>query len=331
MGACEVGLGDCDDDLGCEAAIDEVTRCGDCDTVCIVANGEPACVDNGEGGFECAIAECAEGFKDCNGDVRDGCEVNTLLDVNHCGSCETDCENAGPVSNNADFACAGGSCLFTRCETGFGDCDNNASNGCEVTHRTAEAQNDCRFCGDDCDQNADSAFTQCTPSGCQVGDCRDGFADCNGRASDACEVNLKDAACDAAVAFAGEEVAESTCGVFCGVTTGETLFESTTAFGSKWFQARAKEAPGLCNDDLTHRIELLVPPGHDYDIFVYSDCGATLMGSARTRGDDDEVFVIRVPDGSAQDRSFNYWVEVRWVEGDTCSPYTINFYGRTSC
>lgn len=329
---CEVGLGDCDEDEpGCESEIDIVERCGNCSTVCTTQFGQPSCVPTSDGeNFECGIASCVENHEDCNKVVEDGCEVDILTDPEHCGGCGINCADL-PAGENANSICAGGECLVVGCQPGFGDCDGNPDNGCEITHGVEAAFEDCRFCGDDCGFNSDTAFSECTAAGCQLGACRDGFADCNGRASDACEVNLKDSACDDRVTNVGEEVAESTCGVFCNITTGERLFSSKTGFGSKWFMGRAKEAPGLCNDDLKHRIEVIVPPGHDYDVFVYSDCGATLMTSKRTRGDATEDLTISVRDASTQDRSFNYWVEVRWVEGDTCAPYTVNFYGRTPC
>jgi hypothetical protein len=84
---------------GCEVNLDtDVDHCGACDApACEVAGAIPACARG-----ECAIRKCRDGFKDCNRDSQDGCEVNVREDPNNCGACATVCADAG--------ACQDGGC-----------------------------------------------------------------------------------------------------------------------------------------------------------------------------------------------------------------------------
>src|SRR5262249_32750071 len=66
------------------------------------------------------------------------------------------------------------------------DCDNNASNGCEVNKNTDV--NNCGACGTKC--MLANATATCTNGACAVQTCNNGFADCDGIASNGCEVNL---------------------------------------------------------------------------------------------------------------------------------------------
>ena len=49
---------------------------------------------------------------------------------------------------NATAACSAGGCVVARCNAGFGDCDGNAANGCEVDLRVTAAH--CGGCGAAC-------------------------------------------------------------------------------------------------------------------------------------------------------------------------------------
>ena len=76
----------------------------------------------------------------------------------------------------ANVVCASGSCT---CTTGFGDCDENLANGCEVDLTTD--QNNCGMCGSVC------ANGMCAESKCA---CNAGYADCDANLANGCEVNL---------------------------------------------------------------------------------------------------------------------------------------------
>jgi hypothetical protein len=102
IAACIGSYENCDDkpENGCEINLDtDLDHCGSCDArPCMVDNAEPAC-----GSGSCAIARCLPGFRDCNRSTRDGCEIDTMTNEQHCGACETPCL-AGEI-------CTDGVCL----------------------------------------------------------------------------------------------------------------------------------------------------------------------------------------------------------------------------
>jgi len=60
-------------------------HCGACDQVCSAASGVPSCV-----GGTCTVT-CGAGRADCDGNVRNGCEVDTHTDPANCGMCGAPC------------------------------------------------------------------------------------------------------------------------------------------------------------------------------------------------------------------------------------------------
>jgi hypothetical protein len=108
--------------------------------------------------------------------------VTPTTDVNNCGACGTVC----PARANARATCASGTCGIT-CQTGFGNCNGNNADGCEVDTNTNTSN--CGACGTVCPARANAATT------CQAGTCgftcNTGFANCDGNAGNGCEVNLQ--------------------------------------------------------------------------------------------------------------------------------------------
>ena len=114
-GAC-VSLSD--PDFGCDA---EGCR------PCVIARATARCSEDGV----CVVASCQGDFADCNEDGdragRDGCEVDTAHDADHCGSCD-----ASPcLVPNGEPDSAGGVCSIRRCSDGYRDCNFEALDGCE--------------------------------------------------------------------------------------------------------------------------------------------------------------------------------------------------------
>ena len=60
--------------------------------------------------------------------------VNTATDAANCGTCGSTC---APRANTT-VTCATGTCAYA-CATGFGDCDGDVANGCEIDLRTSTA------------------------------------------------------------------------------------------------------------------------------------------------------------------------------------------------
>ena len=129
-------------------------------------------------------------WRDCNGVVDDGCEVDVLVSAKHCGSCGNECPN-GQACNQGKCGCPKGwiECPFlfgtTKCVDPMTD-DNN-----------------CKLCGIRCDEDDGACGTNRPPHtryGCVGGECRnikceDRTVDCNGDVGtgcggDGCEVGV---------------------------------------------------------------------------------------------------------------------------------------------
>jgi len=159
---------------------------GTCSKVCVVcvdaADPNTGCAGNtctpcpgpANGVATCAAGQCAVGcaapFSDCNGDASDGCEIDlTGGDPGNCGTCGKLCP--GQVCNNGQCAagCSGGQ---TNCDGGCFDLDASAKS--------------CGACNAHCPAEP-NANPVCTAGKCGI-TCSSGFLDCNGDASDGCEV-----------------------------------------------------------------------------------------------------------------------------------------------
>jgi serine/threonine-protein kinase len=92
---------------------------------------------------ECDLAICYQSFDDCDGDAHNGCETDLRIDPEHCGSCSRKC----PALPHAQRGC-GDTCTIWRCEGGYGDCNGEAGDGCEVNTQTDAAN--CGHCGVAC-------------------------------------------------------------------------------------------------------------------------------------------------------------------------------------
>ncbi|MBL8679311.1 MAG: hypothetical protein JNK05_09110 [Myxococcales bacterium] len=132
---CDMGTMRCGS--SCVDTATNAMHCGACDMACPSRpNATSVCM-----GGACAI-RCGAGFADCDMNPANGCEVDTSTSVMHCGRCGNVC-----VGNNGTPSCSAGACSFT-CNAGFGDCDTNPANGCEVNTNTAQPH--CGRCGNAC-------------------------------------------------------------------------------------------------------------------------------------------------------------------------------------
>ena len=174
--SCDTDRGDCNGDArdGCEANLaTSALHCGACDDACDPANGSGTCVDGA-----CELDGCDPGFDDCNGDASDGCEtaLSTLTD---CGACGVACE-----ATDGTPTCASGTCAIETCDDpAFGDCNTDATDGCETALNTLT---DCGSCGSVC--NISGRPETCATGTCLV-ECSAGRGDCDGSRGNGCETN----------------------------------------------------------------------------------------------------------------------------------------------
>ena len=76
---------------------------------------------------ECQGYRCDSGYRDCNNDMdKDGCETKVSESATHCGDCNKPCTGG----SHGKASCVAGKCKLT-CDSGWGDCDGDPSNGCE--------------------------------------------------------------------------------------------------------------------------------------------------------------------------------------------------------
>ncbi len=159
---------DCNSDIsdGCEADLkNSALTCGSCNNNC----GDNSLCNDGK-------CICLSGFKDCDQSINTGCEINIMNDLNNCGECFKKCATDNTFLNK----CENGECKIVTCTLGFMDCDGIITNGCEADIRNDS--NNCGGCKNKCNQNA-----TCKNGECQ---CITGYANCNTKWDDGCEINL---------------------------------------------------------------------------------------------------------------------------------------------
>jgi hypothetical protein len=151
---CNAGYADCDnnDATGCEVSIlTDPSNCSGCNLVCPPrANASSTC-----SGGNCTL-NCNVGYSNCDNNPVTGCEVHTTNDVQNCGACGLVCPNRA----NATSVCANSQCTFV-CNSGYQNCDGNATNGCEI-HLTNDNQN-CGNCGHVCSGGQSCVNSACVP------------------------------------------------------------------------------------------------------------------------------------------------------------------------
>ena len=164
---------------GCETDTStSVSNCGTCGKQCgALPNATPGCAAS-----NCGIGSCNTGYGNCDNAAANGCETNTTNNVANCGACGMNC----PALANASVSCSASTCGLGACNAGYGNCDNNAANGCEIS-LTNDVAN-CGMCGKMCGALA-NATPGCAASTCGIGSCNTGYGNCDGNAANGCETN----------------------------------------------------------------------------------------------------------------------------------------------
>jgi len=177
ISSCDPLFGNCDGKIenGCETSFTSIDNCGACGKVCNYPNAVSSCING-----NCTIESCTGGMGNCDGNLENGCEVSLDSSINNCGACGAKCN-----LTNAESGCTNGQCFITKCNTGFYDCDNNPSNGCESTLNDL---NNCGACGKVC--TTENSNSTCVLGQCVVDSCDPGFANCDSNSQNGCEASL---------------------------------------------------------------------------------------------------------------------------------------------
>ena len=237
MVSCESGWDDCDyvPFNGCERDVaNDAHNCGQCNQVCLPHPHSTTSCSEGA-----CVVSCSLGWGDCNGQILDGCEVNTMTSSWHCGACGNACPSRPHASNSCDL----GQCTLS-CDLGWGDCNDVNEDGCEAD---LSLPAHCGSCSNECPTRP-HATTTCDQGVCGF-TCDGGWADCNTHAYDGCESDLGSVATCGACTVQCPQPANAT--AVCG--TAGCSFVCTTGFDD-------------CNGQATD--------GCEVDLSQISDCGA---------------------------------------------------------
>ena len=238
VSSCAAPYSDCDKNLsnGCESnSKTDVNNCGGCGTPCNLAHATATC-SNGT----CAIANCAEGWGDCNGVVTDGCEVNLLSSLTHCGGCTAACAPAEAVP-----ACLAGKCTIASCSSGYQDCNKDVIDGCEVNTQTSVGN--CGGCAAAC--SAVHGTPSCAGGNCSIV-CAAGYGNCDGDVSTGCETSTTSSAdhCNGCGKPCAPKNGTGACeNAACVITSCNTSFEDCDATYSPGCEVNLTTDTSNCN------------------------------------------------------------------------------------
>jgi hypothetical protein len=102
------------------------------------------------------------------------------------GCVGTDCSPCSFTQASVTGCDTSGTCTIIKCNSGYGDCDGDANDGCE-TDLGSDPDN-CGACNNGC--NSSNATPSCVSSTCQL-NCNSGYGNCDGNVANGCETNLQ--------------------------------------------------------------------------------------------------------------------------------------------
>ena len=170
----------------CEPAYEQTAECirGECIRTCTEhyfdwvleePGCETYCLENAETG---GIEVCNFIDDDCDGIEDNG--FDTENDPEYCGDC-TPCV----LDNTETLECVRGECRPVTCDHDWDDCNDEPGDGCE---RPLTTLSDCGACDDECALY--EAGESCEEGACILGDCEEGFENCDEVDDTGCEAEL---------------------------------------------------------------------------------------------------------------------------------------------
>jgi hypothetical protein len=240
--ACADNYEDCDGDdaNGCETPLGTMENCGSCGDGCVTPAHATAACESATCNFVCTGS-----YEDCDGNAANGCEVDIASTPAHCGTCS----NACPSGGHGTATCSNSTCGID-CATDWDNCDGQLANGCEVSLGTDV--NHCGACGNSCPVRP-HASTACQNGSCTFM-CDAGWEDCDGNASNGCEVDLNTdvancGACDQGCgsAHGTPHCTGGTCSITCSSGYGDC--DGANANGCEINLTNTTENCGTCGRD----------------------------------------------------------------------------------
>lgn len=141
---------------------------------CILPHAQAVCREG-----ECLLARCTDGYRDCDQEVINGCEI-ARDDIAHCAQCQKACS-----IEHGQALCTLGRCELDTCEPGYADCDQD-SRACEAR---LDSDQHCGACGARCTRLA-HANAACAEGSCLIAECDKGYGDCDENPINGCEQKL---------------------------------------------------------------------------------------------------------------------------------------------
>jgi hypothetical protein len=189
---CPAGKTDCNG--ACVDLSTDDFNCGVCQNYCTVpedAGAPPPNMHYGCSGGKCGQLICDGSWRNCNGDLEDGCELDVeqeiepgLLDPKHCGACGVECAPGEECRRivGGDIVC--------RCKPNQTMCGFPGNYAC--TDISSDPKH-CGLCNHACPFEGRRGLHQqatCTKGVCGT-ECEAGWGDCNDNPADGCETNLR--------------------------------------------------------------------------------------------------------------------------------------------
>lgn len=340
VGACAEGVQTCDDAgkwmVLCE---DEVLpgeeACDGADNDC---NGS---VDEGFGEQTCGLGLCFVTMPTCDAGVPVVCVPPDPPDANDdCDGEDDDCDGTadeGCACENGDTqACYSGPPGTEEtgiCSTGTQTCANGQWGVC--AGQVVPATESCDAIDQDCDGNVNegtcslaNATSSCTGGGCAISDCNAGYSHCDTNVANGCETRHSGSSNSPPGQDLGVYEADAAYGSGCPSAGCQGPVAIGTGTRGRYFYLDALEE-STCSADVVVKLELIVPPGVDYDLHVTGTAcyAAPAFSSVNGAGINEEI-LLWCADTPVIDDSFLVDIEVRHFSGESCLPYTLNVYTR---
>jgi hypothetical protein len=263
------------------------------------------------------VGICHAGTQTCVDGYWGPCLGDQTPEAEDCDGQDNDCD--GITDNNLlpfDCPLTHGVCAVatSQCLSGSWICDYGPE------YEPMEAS--CDGLDNDCDAQTDEmcpgkphvAAWGCQADTCAISACAGGWANCNGAYADGCEFNLAaNAGCSA----------YSNIGSMCG---DEPDNMNPSNHGEQTYRIYFQE----CHDDVwpattdfNVQFQLTVPPGMDYDLYVYNDACGILGSSTNGAGQTETVYYTWDDNWTGDDGQY-LRVEVRFYGGNLCSDWNLH-------